>query len=447
MALDRRTFIKVAGAQTGLLAAGGKALDAATPSPAPGSAPPTAPYISRQLPDILVVGAGAFGGWTALNLQKMGAKVLLVDEYGAGNARATSGDETRGVRTSYGDRPHGELWARWARQAIDRWKNFDENWGCDVRANVFHTTGDVILRKDWDNFLDNTQKIFETVGIPHEVLPIDDVAKRWPVLGLKDINHCLYEPEAGVVRARRSCEAVAAAFVSRGGEILVARARPGTKSGNRLNDVALSTYETRSAGQYVFAVGPWFQTLFPEVMGNRMRTPVGYVFYLATPPGDPSYTYPHLPSWNYPGVTGWPALPVDNRGFRVRTGGGGVSEPDTSSRYIEPKGLERQQQFVAERFPGLVHAPISQTHACHYELTPSRNFMFTPHPDMENLFLAGGGNAEGFKFGPVIGEYVAGRVLGTETDEELAKQFALPEEYEEMAEEPMAQRGTARRGN
>ena len=48
---------------------------------------------------------GAWGGWTALNLRQMGAKVTIVDAYGPGNARSTSGDESRGVRSSYGDRP------------------------------------------------------------------------------------------------------------------------------------------------------------------------------------------------------------------------------------------------------------------------------------------------------------------------------------------------------
>ena len=51
-----------------------------------------------------------------------------MDAYGPANSRATSGGETRGVRTSYGDRPHGLQWARWASEAIDRWT------GADTRA-------------------------------------------------------------------------------------------------------------------------------------------------------------------------------------------------------------------------------------------------------------------------------------------------------------------------
>ena len=64
----------------------------------------------RRSSDIVVIGAGAFGIWTALYLQRLGATVTVVDLYGAGNSRQTSGGETRGVRTSYGDRPHGRQW-------------------------------------------------------------------------------------------------------------------------------------------------------------------------------------------------------------------------------------------------------------------------------------------------------------------------------------------------
>src|SRR5438045_1252325 len=72
----------------------------------------------------------------------------------SGNGRSTSGDETRGVRSSYGDRPGalGELWMLWAREAMTRWIAFDDEWGREMRLNLFHVTGDLILRDDWDNF-------------------------------------------------------------------------------------------------------------------------------------------------------------------------------------------------------------------------------------------------------------------------------------------------------
>ena len=50
--------------------------------------------------DLVVVGAGTMGAWTARRGQQAGLDVTLIDAYGAGNSRATSGDETRIIRSS-----------------------------------------------------------------------------------------------------------------------------------------------------------------------------------------------------------------------------------------------------------------------------------------------------------------------------------------------------------
>jgi hypothetical protein len=50
------------------------------------------------------------------------------------------------------------------------------------------------------------------------------------------------------------------------------------------------------------------------------------------------------------------------------------------------------RQFVGHRFPALKDAQLLKTHACHYELSSSRNFIVAPHPQITNLLIAGGGN-------------------------------------------------------
>ena len=67
----------------------------------------------RSAPHIVVVGAGAFGGWTALSLLRRGARVTLLDAWGAGNSRSSSGDETRLIRTMYnGNRLYTDMAVR-----------------------------------------------------------------------------------------------------------------------------------------------------------------------------------------------------------------------------------------------------------------------------------------------------------------------------------------------
>jgi len=57
---------------------------------------------ATKLYDVAVVGAGVFGAWTALHLARRGKRVLLLDAYGPGHSRSSSGDESRIIRMGYG---------------------------------------------------------------------------------------------------------------------------------------------------------------------------------------------------------------------------------------------------------------------------------------------------------------------------------------------------------
>src|SRR5262249_46111550 len=121
----------------------------------------------------------------------------------------------------------------------------------------------------------------------------------------------------------------------------------------------------------------------------------------------------------------------DNRGFRVRTGGTPPSDPDTSDRWVDARFFERPRTVLADRFPDIKDAPLMATHACHYEISTDHDFIVDRHPELANVWIAGGGSAEGFKFGPMIGEYVARRVLGARTDPALDAEFRLkPESFD-----------------
>jgi hypothetical protein len=243
---------------------------------------------------------------------------------------------------------------------------------------------------------------------------------------------------------------------------------------------------------------------FPDILAKKTRAPIGYVCYFATPVNDQRFTFPNLPSYNFPGVTGWAALPVDNRGFRVRgaerapgaaagppgavgagagggrgdaalgigergpgggrgapsaaSGGGGGGrggqqadvppaqlDPDTSDRWADATRIDGSRRFIAHRFPLLKDAPLSQTHACHYESTSSGDFIIDKHPAMSNTWIVAGGNSEGFKMCPVVGEYASNRIIGIEGDPKLVKAFKIPEKEYEPPPAPGTPADSARR--
>src|SRR6266481_5974133 len=82
------------------------------------------------------------------------------------------------------------------------------------------------------------------------------------------------------------------------------------------------------------------------------------------------------------------------------------------------RGAEIVRKYVARRFPALRDAPIVETRVCQYENTSNGDFLIDRHPEMENVWFAGGGSGHGFKHGPAIGEYVTGQLLDGSAAEE-----------------------------
>src|SRR6266508_2880678 len=98
------------------------------------SLPPLMAATSGARPRVAVVGAGAFGGWTALHLLRRGARVTLLDAWGPGNSRASSGGETRVIRATYGPDP---IYTRLVARALQLWREYQIRW----HRELYHGIG------------------------------------------------------------------------------------------------------------------------------------------------------------------------------------------------------------------------------------------------------------------------------------------------------------------
>src|SRR5262252_6014515 len=75
--------------------------------------------VNMQKYDVAVIGAGVFGAWTAWHLRRAGKSVLLVDAWGAGHTRASSGDESRIIRMGYGA---DAIYTRMSMRSLELWR-------------------------------------------------------------------------------------------------------------------------------------------------------------------------------------------------------------------------------------------------------------------------------------------------------------------------------------
>src|SRR4029077_17575185 len=261
----------------------------------------------KSKPHIAVIGAGAFGGWTALHLLERGARVTLLDAWGPGNSRASSGGETRIMRGTYGqDQPYTETAAR----ALKLWQKYERRW----KRRFLHRTGVLWMVSSRDDaFERGSLKPLREAGIKFQELSTVQMKKRWPQVNFSDVHWGIFEPECGYLDARVSCQAVVEAFLGDGGTYQQLAVLPDGLESSPLRSLMLSDGSRLRADYYVFACGPWLGKLFPKTLGAVIRPTQQDIFFFGPPAGDSRFTDAHLPVWGDHSDRFFYGIPGDGR--------------------------------------------------------------------------------------------------------------------------------------
>lgn len=351
--------------------------------------------------DTVVIGAGVFGSWIALHLAKRGQRVLLLEAYGPAHSRASSGGESRIIRMSYGP---DEIYTRWSQNSLRQWKELFAETG----EHLFHQTGVLWLSSENDAALSASHTVLSRNGIHHQLFERPELERLYPQMNLDGVSRGLLEPDSGVLLARRAVASAVLAATRQGVRFQIAQIQSPRASQTSLPFIEITSVGRISAGNFVFACGPWLGKLFPEILGSRIFPTRQEVFFFATPPGDTRFVPPALPTWLFQSdeVYGMPDL--ESRGLKIACDMHGEQiDPDTQSRLVSQEGTAWARHFVARRFPALAQSPIVETRVCQYENTSNGDFLIDRHPQLSNVWFAGGGSGHGFKHGPAIGEYTA----------------------------------------
>lgn len=362
---------------------------------------------ARKTP-IVVVGAGVFGAWTAEHLRRKGERVILVDQMGPANARASSGGESRMTRGTYG---RDEIYTRMALTSLEEWKRLSER----SALPLFHNAGVLFCFQDMIDYARDSIAVHERLQLPLEQIDNAALRARWPQMNFDGIEFGLFEPEFGALMARRGVEETVARFVARGGEYLLAHAEP-DEDGHRVR----LDGDPHDAEAIVWACGPWLPKVFPDVLGERIFVTRQEVAFIAPPDGDDSFEASRLPGWaDFNGgdlFYGFPNL--EGRGFKIaRDTHGEHFDPDTGDRRMSEDGAALLRAFAERRFPALAGRPFTEFRVCQYENSSNGDFLIDRHPTLDGAYLLGGGSGHGFKHGPEVGRMMAELVVnGTAPD-------------------------------
>jgi sarcosine oxidase len=358
--------------------------------------------------DVAVIGAGVFGSWVALHLARRKQRVLLVDAYGSGNARASSGGESRIIRMGYGA---DELYTRWSARSLVEWKAL---FG-PITPPLFHQTAVLWLASETDAPVEEMAGVLKRCDVPFELLDRNEIVRRYPQFDPDHLTAGVLETTSGVLMGRRAVAEVVARATNLGAEYLAAQvSQPDTANARHadLDAITTSTGERIAAGQFVFACGSWLGKVFPEILGSRIFPTRQEIFFFGVPAGDRRFAPPALPTWLIQADETYGMPDLESRGFKIAFDGHGQRvDPDTQSRVVSADAVERIRAYVGKRFPALRDAPIVESRVCQYENTSNGDFLIDRHPEFRNVWFAGGGSGHGFKHGPMVGEYLAGQML------------------------------------
>ena len=351
--------------------------------------------------EVAVVGAGLLGSATARALGARGVQAVALEQFDPGHARGSSHGATRIVRLSHPDPGY----VRMAVGALRAWARLQE----DAGERLLVRTGGL----DAGPGADQCAAALAHCGVEHSWLAAGDLRDRFPGIAPRPGERMLFQPDGGVCLAGRAVAALQRLARRDGVPIRVRTPVRGIVP--RADRVVLRTPAGEiSAGVAVVTAGPWSEHLLAGALARapRMTATLQQVRYFA--PQEPGGDWPTLIEWPPEGLV-WYAVPMvgDAPGMKVAAHARGMAVDPRDGPFgeIDPALEEQAARYVRERLPGLEPAALAPE-TCLYTMTADEDFVL----DREGQLVVGGGcSGQAFKFGPLLGEMLAGLALGQDT--------------------------------
>ena len=361
--------------------------------------------------DFAVIGLGALGSAAAHQLASRGHSVVGLERFALGHDRGASHDTSRILRHSY----HTPAYVRLTQEAYDDWAALEVAAG---ESFVTVVGGLDIFPPDPAIGLADYTESLTALGIPHELLTVDQVAERWPQFALPEGTTSLFQARGAIVPAARGTAAMQRLAVAQGA--VLRDSAPVTS----VRDLGTSVEVTAGGTTYscsgvVVCADAWTnQVLAGLDVSIPLTTTLEQVTYFG--PADPAIFGPGaLPLWIWmdePSFYGFPCY-GESTVKAAQDCGGPPVDPDDRTFDPDDGMQDRLAQHMKTMLPG--SGEVVRSKRCQYTLTPDRDFVLAPVPGHPRVQV-GLGAAHGFKFAPTFGRILADLAADGSTSSDIA---------------------------
>lgn len=356
--------------------------------------------------DAVVIGAGAFGLSTALNLAHLGMKdVIVLEQFEAGSQ--TSRRAAGLFKHIQPDPTRTAL----ARLSVERVLSFEQDFGVPL---PFARSGSLKLARTPEHaeVTHSEYRNSRSWDVDVEMIDPAEAHRVAPYLEAEGISAVAYVP--GDI------------YIEEPNSLLTAYQQAGERLGVRVMEHTPATGITVRGGEVqsvttpggeirtpvvVDAAGPWARLVGEMAPAPVQVATVRHQLFITEPIGGIEH--------------GWPILRIIDTAVYVRPSRGGLMlggfEPDPLPFDMHGRGpefsaadvpldlsvLRDLSDTVNRSVPALQDADLAEYRGGLFTMTPDGRFLAGPVPEIQGLWMATGCNGSGFSFSPGIGQTLA----------------------------------------
>jgi sarcosine oxidase len=373
----------------------------------------------REDYDVVVVGGGVMGLFTAYHASASGARVVVVECGRVGDPATASFGRTRSYRSDYLD----ATYARLAHEAFRLWCAFEEQTASEVlvRCGCMNIAKRSVTPNLAGTYAQMSHETLTRLGMRTAALDGAALRRRFPFL---DADVARIDLDGGVVDVPAVTRALTGALRARGVALL-----EGVVPSAILRDGArfrvLTGAGELGAGALVVTAGHGSNQVLSLLPGSHLRVPIA-----KDRPSEAKYLTPPAAARDRFVAGAMPAIGYLDAGIYCHPIVDGLVDA-VKIGYYNPPDLPRSvttidsiASFVEQCLPGLEGAAVRDVQdvdQCDYDLVADDEFVLGRVPEVDGAFVGVGWRGTGYKFAPWVGLVLAELALTGATAYDIAR--------------------------